>query len=84
MILDSLRYWVTEMHVDGFRFDLAGVLALKADGSLNLDNPPLFADLAADPALADTRFIAEPWDGDGSVYLLWQLVPWPQLDAVER
>jgi isoamylase len=69
LIQDALRYWVSEMHVDGFRFDLAAVLARNPDGSLDLTNPPIFAELAADPELADTRFIAEPWDArDG--YLL--------------
>ena len=67
LILDSLRYWVTEMHVDGFRFDLGSVLARNPDGSYDLTDPPIFAELAADPALADTRFIAEPWDTGGDL-----------------
>jgi isoamylase len=62
MILDSLRYWVTEMHVDGFRFDLASVFARNADGSVNLEDPPIFGDLMADPDLCEIRLIAEPWD----------------------
>jgi glycogen operon protein len=87
LILESLRYWVTEMHVDGFRFDLAGVLALNANGVVDLNNPPLFAEFAADPELADTRFIAEPWDGDGSVYLLGRSFPglnWMQWNGQYR
>src|SRR5690606_6509672 len=64
LILDSLRWWVQEMHVDGFRFDLASVLARKADGSVDPD-PPIFAEIAADPVLANVRFIAEPWDAAG-------------------
>ena len=67
LILDALRYWVTEMHVDGFRFDLGSVLARKPDGSYDLSDPPIFAELAADPTLADTRFIAEPWDTGGDL-----------------
>jgi isoamylase len=74
LLLDSLRYWVTEMHVDGFRFDLASVLARNADGSLNLTDPPIFAEIASDPELADIRMIAEPWDAaDG--YLLGRSFP---------
>jgi len=46
MFMDSLRYWVREMHVDGFRFDLASVFARKADGSLDTDDPPIFAEIA--------------------------------------
>jgi len=69
LIEDALRYWVRDMHVDGFRFDLAAVLARNPDGSFDLTKPPIFAELAADPELADTRFIAEPWDAGGG-YLL--------------
>jgi glycogen operon protein len=75
LILESLRYWVTEMHVDGFRFDLASVLARGADGKLDLPTPPVFAELAADPDLAATRFIAEPWDATNSAYLLGPSFP---------
>ena len=67
LILDSLRYWVTEMHVDGFRFELGSVLARNRYGSYDLSDPPIFAELAAGPALADTRFIAEPWDTGGDL-----------------
>ncbi len=62
MILDSLRHWVREMHVDGFRFDLASVFSRNADGSINVNDPQLFADIVADPTLAQVRLIAEPWD----------------------
>ncbi len=58
--LDSLRYWVQEMHVDGFRFDLAPTLARTVDG-FDPDHPFLVA-LRADPVLADVKLIAEPWD----------------------
>jgi glycogen operon protein len=74
LIQDALRYWVSEMHVDGFRFDLAAVLARNPDGSFDLTKPPIFAELAADPELADTRFIAEPWDAGGG-YLLGSNFP---------
>jgi glycogen operon protein len=64
LILDCLRYWVVEMHVDGFRFDLASVLGRGRDGSV-LTNPPLLEHLAADPILANTKLIAEAWDAAG-------------------
>ena len=69
MIVDSLRYWVKEMHVDGFRFDLASVFARNEDGSLNLKDPPIFGDILSDPDLADIRLIAEPWDAAGAYQL---------------
>jgi len=65
MILDSLRYWVSEMHVDGFRFDLASVFSRNSDGSLSFDIPPIFGTIRADPVLANIRLIAEPWDAAG-------------------
>jgi isoamylase len=64
MILDSLRYWVREMHVDGFRFDLASILARGASGEL-LPNPPVLWDIESDPVLAGTKLIAEAWDAAG-------------------
>lgn len=64
LVLDSLRYWVTEMHVDGFRFDLASILGRGQDGSV-LPNPPLIERIAADPVLANTKLIAEAWDAAG-------------------
>lgn len=63
-ILTSLRYWVTEMHVDGFRFDLASILGRDQDGSV-LSSPPLLEQIAGDPVLADTKLIAEAWDAAG-------------------
>lgn len=62
MVLDSMRYWVTEMHVDGFRFDLASIFTRNEDGSLNLKDPPILAEINADPAFAGIRLIAEAWD----------------------
>jgi isoamylase len=64
MIVDSLRYWVDEMHVDGFRFDLASILARDASGHL-LPNPPVLWDIESEPALAGTKLIAEAWDAAG-------------------
>ena len=60
IILDSMRHWVTDMRVDGFRFDLASIFARNEDGSLNWDIPPLFSDIASDPDLANVLLIAEP------------------------
>jgi len=64
MIVDSLRYWVEEMHVDGFRFDLASILARDSSGNL-MSNPPVLWDIESDPALAGTKMIAEAWDAAG-------------------
>jgi isoamylase len=64
-ILNVLLYWVTEMHVDGFRFDLASILGRDRDGSL-LTNPPLLEQIAEDPILRDTKLIAEAWDAAGA------------------
>jgi isoamylase len=74
MILDSLRHWVTEMHVDGFRFDLASVFSRNSDGSINLTDPMLFADIMSDPDFAGLRLIAEPWDAAG-IYQLGRGFP---------
>lgn len=64
MILDSLRYWVAEMHVDGFRFDLAVILA-RDEAGRPLENPPALWDIESDPVLAGTKLIAEAWDAAG-------------------
>jgi len=64
MIVDSLRYWVEEMHVDGFRFDLASVLSRDATGQ-PLPNPPVLWDIESDPVLAGTKLLAEAWDAAG-------------------
>ncbi|MCK6466743.1 MAG: glycogen debranching protein GlgX [Candidatus Brocadia sinica] len=64
MIVDSLRYWVEEMHVDGFRFDLASILARDVSGHL-MPNPPVLWDIESDPVLAGTKIIAEAWDAAG-------------------
>jgi len=64
MILDSLRYWVSEMHVDGFRFDLASILSRDEYGN-PVPNPPVLLDIENDPYLAGTKLIAEAWDAAG-------------------
>lgn len=71
-ILDSLRYWVLEMHVDGFRFDLASILTRAPNGA-PMDVPPLTYAISQDPILANTKIIAEPWDCAG----LYQLGGFP-------
>jgi len=65
LILDSLRYWVVEMHVDGFRFDLASVLGRDQFGNM-LENPPIVERIAEDPVLRNTKIIAEAWDAAGA------------------
>ena len=64
-ILDVLRYWVMEMHVDGFRFDLASILGRDQSGSI-MSNPPLIEIIGEDPILRNTRIIAEAWDAAGA------------------
>jgi isoamylase len=64
LIVDSLRHWVAEMHVDGFRFDLASILARDESGGPMLD-PPVLWDIESDPVLAGTKLIAEAWDAGG-------------------
>lgn len=64
MILDSLRYWVHCMHVDGFRFDLASILNRDEWGNL-MPSPPVLWDIDSDPVLAGTKLIAEAWDAAG-------------------
>ena len=64
MILECLRYWVTDYRIDGFRFDLATILGRNEDGS-PMNNPPLLKQLALDPILGNTKLIAEAWDAGG-------------------
>ena len=73
------------MYVDGFRFDLASVFSRNSDGSINLTDPMLFADIMSDPVFAGLRFIAEPWDAAG-VYQLGRGFPelsWLQCNGEE-
>jgi isoamylase len=64
MIMDSLRYWVADMHVDGFRFDLASALARDESGK-PLASPPILWEIESEPLLAGTKIIAEAWDAGG-------------------
>ncbi len=66
LILDSLRYWVEEMHVDGFRFDLAAVFMRDPLGNL-IPEPPILKAMASDPVISKVKLIAEPWDAAGLV-----------------
>jgi len=64
-VMDVLRYWVMQMHVDGFRFDLASVLGRDEHGNI-LQNAPLLERIAEDPILRDVKIIAEAWDAGGA------------------
>jgi len=64
LIIDSLRYWVSEMHVDGFRFDLASILSRDEQGR-PMASPPILWDIESDPVLANAKLIAEAWDAAG-------------------
>ena len=64
MVLNALRYWASEYHIDGFRFDLASILGRDAWG-FPLANPPLLETLAYDPILGKCKLIAEAWDAGG-------------------
>ncbi|QMW07107.1 glycogen-debranching protein [Spirosoma foliorum] len=76
-IVDALRFWVKEMHVDGFRFDLAPIFARFDDNADHSAETPIFALFASDPVLANVRLIAEPWDATGKSagYLLGKNYP---------
>lgn len=60
-VVDCLRYWVEECHIDGFRFDLGSILGREGEGGFN-SQAQLFADIMAVPSLQQCKFIAEPWD----------------------
>jgi glycogen operon protein len=64
LMMDCLRYWVADMHIDGLRFDLASVMGRDEDGKVLVD-PPVVETIASDGVLADTKLIAEPWDAAG-------------------
>jgi glycogen operon protein len=83
LVMDSLRYWVQEMHVDGFRFDLAPVLAREASSLDRLAD--FFARIAQDPVLADVKLIAEPWDLGPDGYQAGNFPPgWAEWNAEYR
>jgi len=73
LVLESLRFWADQMHVDGFRFDLASILTRRSDGSLNLTNPPLITEIGFLAARTGSRLIAEAWDINS--YLLGRSFP---------
>ena len=73
LLLDSLRYWVTEMHVDGFRFDLASALT-RVDHEVDMDCH-LLAAIGQDPVLRHTKLIAEPWDASMDGYRVGEFPP---------
>ena len=80
LVMDSLRYWVTEMHVDGFRFDLAAALARELH---EVDRLSAFFDIIQqDPILSRVKLIAEPWDVGEGGYQVGNFPP--QLGGVER
>ena len=85
MILDSLRYWVQEMHVDGFRFDLASIFTREPNGA-PIPKPPILDALAKDPILNQVKLIAEPWDAGGlyQVGLFPTLGPWSEWNGKYR
>jgi glycogen operon protein len=70
LIMDCLRYWVVEMHVDGFRFDLGSVLGRDPSGAL-MENPPILQRIAEEPVLRHTKIIAEAWDAAGAYQVGW-------------
>lgn len=74
MILDCLRYWASEYHIDGFRFDLASILARDQEGR-PMANPPLLETLAHDPILGKCKLIAEAWDA-GGLYQVGSFPDW--------
>jgi glycogen operon protein len=83
LLMDSLRYWVTEMHVDGFRFDLAATLARELHDVNKLG--AFFDTIHQDPTLADVKLIAEPWDvGDGGYQVGQFPVLWAEWNGLYR
>jgi len=83
-ILDSLRHWVTEYHVDGFRFDLAPILARDTNGKL-LAKPPLIEAIDEDPVLRGVKMIAEAWDAAGAYQIgSFSSDKWPEWNGKFR
>ncbi len=72
MIIDSLKRWVLEMHIDGFRFDLASVMSRNKNGT-PLDDPPILWEIESHPVLSETKIIAEAWD-TGGLYQLGSFI----------
>ena len=69
-IIQCLHYWVVEMHVDGFRFDLGSILGRDQHGNL-MESPPMLERIAEDPILSSTKIIAEAWDAGGAYQVGW-------------
>ncbi|PYL64941.1 MAG: glycogen debranching enzyme GlgX, partial [Verrucomicrobia bacterium] len=83
LVIDSLRYWVVEMRVDGFRFDLAATLVRNRDG-VNMLHPFLQV-IQQDPILSNVKLIAEPWDvGDGGYQVGSFPAPWSEWNGKYR
>jgi isoamylase len=83
LLMDSLRYWVTEMHVDGFRFDLAATLARELQDVSKLS--AFLETIHQDPTLADVKLIAEPWDVGSGGYQVGQFpVLWAEWNGKYR
>ena len=85
MVLDSLRFWAHEMHVDGFRFDLASIFTRRHDGSVDIEEPAMITEISSDPDFAHLRLIAEAWDV--SAYQLGRAYPgltWMQWNGAFR
>jgi glycogen operon protein len=83
LLMDSLRYWVTEMHVDGFRFDLAATLARELHDVSKLS--AFFDTIHQDPTLAEVKLIAEPWDvGDGGYQVGQFPILWAEWNGLYR
>lgn len=74
LIIDCLRHWTIEYHIDGFRFDLASILGRNENGA-PMDNPPLLQRIAFDPILANVKLIAEAWDA-GGMYQVGSFPSW--------
>ena len=81
LIIDCLRYWVVEMHVDGFRFDLGSVLGRDTEGGI-MENPPILERIAEEPVLRHTKIIAEAWDAAGAYQVGW--FPGGTMGGMER
>jgi len=84
LVADSLRYWITEMHVDGFRFDLAATLGRVGKGEFS-PSAPLFQIINQDPVLSKVKLIAEPWDvGMGGYQVGHFPAPWREWNGKYR
>ncbi len=91
LIIESLKYWRDEMHVDGFRFDLASIFARKSDGSISPNQTPIFSQIVTAEDFLNVRLIAEPWDAAGTYQLghtfsgwLWMQWNGRYRDAIQR